>query len=102
MGNNLVFHCKGQHFFDFFCCKSVDIDYPAFCLILHVEKMLPIEVKRNTILVERQSLGCMRHKYILVQVRNTDRSHLAWLILFSSILHIDSKDTVEVTVHESE
>ena len=102
MGNNLVFYCKGQHFFDFFCCKSVDIDYPAFCLILHVEKMLPIEVKRNTILVERQSLGCMRHKYILVQVRNTDRSHLAWLILFSSILHIDSEDTVEVTVHESE
>ena len=102
MGNNLVFYCKGQYFFDFFSCKSVDIDYSSFCLILHVEKMLPIEVKRNTILVERQPLRCMRHKYILVQVRNTDRSHLAWLILFSSVLHIDSEDTVEVTVHESE
>ena len=44
----------------------------------------------------------MRHKHILIQVRYTDRSHLGILFLFTPILHVDRKDTIEVAVHESE
>ena len=44
----------------------------------------------------------MRYKHILIQVRYTDRSHLGILFLFSPILHVDRKDTIEIAVHESE
>ena len=44
----------------------------------------------------------MRHKNILVQVRYTDGSHLSILFLFSSILHVDRKHTIEIAVHKCE
>ena len=44
----------------------------------------------------------MGNKHILVQVRYTDWSHLGILFLISSILHVDRKHTIEISMHESE
>ena len=62
--------------------------------------MLTIEIKWNTVLVERQTFRGMGRELVFVQVGYADRGHLRGIAFVASILHVDSEHTVEVAMHE--
>ena len=73
MGNNLIFDLERQNDFKFFSSHRVKVDYSLCRLVLHIDKMLSIEVKWDTVLVESESFWWMLDKYVLIEVGDADR-----------------------------